>query len=396
MCPATDRLGAPLTRSACETLVRELVACELADQRGEAIGDMLAQLQPDAPLNGAPVRMDSLEFMAAAQAVNAFFRLHSVGTEDYLLRHRTIGDWVEVVLETVRQGADGIAFQSGGTTGTPKTQFQPWVHLSAELDQLASLVGGARRILLLVPCRHIYGCLWGPLLASRLQVPLLAGPRADAVAHGELRAGDLVIGFPERWQYLAGSIGAFPDGVAGVTSTAPCPESLWQELADIGLSRLLEIYGSSETGGIGWRDAAEHPFQLLAHWQPAGDTALTRQDGETVALPDHVVWEGSARLRPSGRRDHAVQIAGVNVIPETVRERMNQCPDIEDCAVRTRQTGRGQRLKAFVVARHDDAQARERIADWLHTHLSAAERPVALTYGEALPRNDMGKLADWP
>ncbi|MFV8836626.1 hypothetical protein [Aquisalimonas sp.] len=387
--------GAPLTRSGCEALIGELIACELADQRGEDVRSMQGLLSPDAPMNDAPLRMDSLEFMAAAQAVNAFFRLHAVGTEDYLLRYRTIGEWAQVVLETMRQGADGIAFRSGGTTGAPSTRFQSWAHLDSELDHLASLINGTGRILLLVPCRHIYGCIWGPLLASRLQVPLLSGPEADAAVHGGLQAGDLVVAFPERWEYLAASLGPFPRGVVGVTSTAPCPEHLWPTLAGAGLTRLLEIYGSSETGGIGWRDAPGEPFHLFGHWRPHGNAALVRPDGFPVDLPDHVIWEGDARLRPSGRRDKAVQIAGVNVVPSAVRERMQQCPDIEACAVRTRQTAHGQRLKAFVVPRTDDEATRERIAAWLHAQLTAPERPAAVTFGDVLPRNDMGKLSDW-
>lgn len=387
--------GAPLTRSGCEALIGELVTCELADQRGESARSVQANLMPDALMDAAPLRMDSLEFMAAAQTVNAFFRLHSVGTEDYLLRHRTIADWVEVVLATLRQGTDGLAFRSGGTTGTPTTQVQTWAHLEAELCHLAGLTVGVRRVVLLVPVRHIYGCIWGPLLAARLDVPLLVGNDADAAVHGDLCSGDLLVGFPERWQYLVEIVGPFPQGVVGVTSTAPCPEDLWPALDRLGLARLLEIYGSSETGGIGWRDAPDRPFRLFGHWRRGEGTALRRQDGHTVRAPDHVTWEDEAHLRPAGRRDNAVQIAGMNVIPETVRTRMRDCPDIKDCAVRVRETARGQRLKAFVVPHRDDEQTREQIADWLHQNLSAAERPVALTFGDALPRNDMGKLTDW-
>lgn len=33
-----------------------------------------------------------------------------------------------------------------------------------------------------------------------------------------------------------------------------------------GLPRLGQVYGSSETAGIAWRDAPDAPYALIAHW----------------------------------------------------------------------------------------------------------------------------------
>ena len=67
----------------------------------------------------------------------------------------------------------------------------------------------------------------------------------------ELRAGDLVVGYPDFWRAIARAGRALPGGVIGITSTAPCPADVAGDLQSLGLDTLVELYGSSETAGVG-------------------------------------------------------------------------------------------------------------------------------------------------
>jgi 4-coumarate--CoA ligase len=203
----------------------------------------------------------------------------------------------------------------------------------------------------------------------------------------------------------------FPAGVHGVNSTGPCPPGLLSGLLERSLERMVEVYGSSETGGIGWREDPGDPCRLLPHWTlTEGGESLVRHlpdgsFGEPISAPDHLVpIPGGFAL--GGRRDHAVQVGGVNVFPERVAEIIRSHPDVSDCEVRLMRPDEGGRLKAFVVLEELENRAREANGDvrqerqelelWLRQTLSAPERPVSPTFGESVPRNEQGKISDWP
>lgn len=98
----------------------------------------------------------------------------------------------------------------------------------------------------------------------------------------------------------------------------------------------------------------------------------------------------------TGRRDGAVQVAGSNVSCAHVASVLGEHPDIRSCVVPLMGAHEGSRLKAFVVIRPDvEADAlRPALRRWMQPRLSAAELPANIVFGDALPRNAYGKLAD--
>lgn len=378
-------------------VLAHLVSSELAEQRGQYRSDILRSLNPDESLTDGTVAADSLEILALARRVSEFFQLQQVGSEEWLLRRRSLNEWRDIVMESLDSGIEAVGFRSGGTTGEPELRLQYWSHLRTETDSLSTLLCAPKRILALVPLHHIYGFIWGPLIASTQGCAVTHGAEAEHCVHHDLRRGDLIIGVPEWWQYLAGTGRAFPEGVTGITSTAPCPADVCHQLVDAGLQQLIEIYGASDVGGIGWRDMPENPYQLLPHWHRHGEHCLTDDEGRVVELPDHIQWETERLLIPTGRRDGAVQVGGINVWPQRVRDLLLTHEGVADCAIRPMATASGTRLKAFIVpAPGQDHSALERqLRQWLKERLNAAERPNHLTFGAVLPRNDMGKLCDW-
>jgi len=211
-----------------------------------------------------------------------------------------------------------------------------------------------------------------------------------------LRPGDLVLGHPAFWDAaLRGITGTLPPGVVGVTSSAPCPADIALGLRAVGLDRLLQVYGSAETAGIGWRDEPADPYTLLSGWQRDGEAL--RRAAQQVAPPDRLAWEGD-RFRVLGRHDGAVQVGGVNVSPEQVGAALARHPAVAGVAVRAMRPDEGARLKVFVVPAGpigDPGALRAELRRFAAATLSPAERPGAYSFGDALPRNAMGKLADW-
>jgi 4-coumarate--CoA ligase len=113
-------------------------------------------------------------------------------------------------------------------------------------------------VVVLAPTHHIYGLIWGVLLPLVLNVHVVG---ADLDCLSEFQSGDLVVAVPDQWAYLAESTRAWPAGVRGIFSTAPLAEAVHRKLTEKSaagqaapLARLLQIYGSSETAGLAWRD----------------------------------------------------------------------------------------------------------------------------------------------
>jgi 4-coumarate--CoA ligase (photoactive yellow protein activation family) len=167
------------------------------------------------------------------------------------------------------------------------------------------------------------------------------------------------------------------------------------------LHRLVEIYGATETGGIGWRDRDGAPFRLLPHVSRDDDESVRKSLRGAVlryALPDTVAWRGPDLLVPVSRRDGAVQVGGVNVDPEAVRAVLLGHPDVADAAVRLMHPTEGERIKAFIVPKHgagSHEQLRLDLEARVAERLQPLERPRAFTFGAAVPTNAMGKRVDW-
>lgn len=375
-------------------VIQHIVAGELATQRGSNRADLLAATSADDSLTDGHLAVDSIEMLSLARAVNEFFELDNVGLDEWLLRQRTLGQWRDLVQERLAETPLALGFRSGGTTGEPKVTRLPAEHLQREATELSAFIGHPKRIVCVAPLNHIYGFLWGALLSETLDITLLTGDSAQGAASTP-EPGDLLVGFPEWWRLLSGRSATFPEGVTGVTSTAPCPAALIHQLLGQGLERMLEIYGSSETGGIGWRDTPGAPYRLLGHWQPVGEDRLTSESGVEATLPDRAHWHDDRHLEPLGRRDGAIQVAGTNVWPQQVQAMIEGHPEVSECAVRPFETGSGVRLKAFVVPAPGAFDPEHNLRQWLREQLPAPERPVRIDLGAELPRNTMGKLCDW-
>ena len=350
---------------------------------------------------------DSLELMALATRLSEMLHIHEAGIEDYLLARLRIDDWTSVALTSLRRYNTALTFRTSGSSG----QTKPCTHDASWLWQeslaLGELFPGRRRLLFAVPSHHIYGFLFTVLLPQVLDLPadrLIDLRRSSAAAlPGQLRAGDLVVAHPDYWRTALTLVPAFPEDIVGVTSGAPCPDDIAAGLRAAGLSRLVQVFGSSETAGLGWRDDETAPYRCFPYWQgPDRDGSMLRHmmDGTTASftVQDELVWKDSRHFLPQGRRDEVVQVGGRNVSPAHVAQVLRRHPRVQDASVRLMRPDEGLRLKAFVVPRQDVENTHalaEALAGWVGDHLTAAERPSTFTFGPQLPRQHNGKPADW-
>lgn len=347
---------------------------------------------------------DSLERLQLATAVAEATHFHSSGVDDSLLAVQTLGQWTQALALGLESFSAELTFRTSGSTGRPKWCLHRLADLEAEVELIAALLGGGGRLFSAVPSHHIYGFLFTILLPARLGCEaidvrmLLPGGLAPRFA-----SGDIVVGHPDFWRAYVRTAVPLGSPVTGVTSTGPCPLELARSVAARGL-RFVDVYGSSETAGIGWRDDPAAAYRLFDHWRRgAGDRELIRHSpgapDRPFTVPDRLEWEGERFVRPAGRSEGAVQVGGTNVFPARIAELLASHPDVADAAVRLMRADEGDRLKAFIVPRRPNTDRATLLADlgvWIDARLTTPERPRSIVFGDRLPVGLMGKPADWP
>jgi long-chain acyl-CoA synthetase len=394
----------PLSDEAISRVVRACIAADLRTLRpGDDRVPHATEIEPTFVLKDGPLALDSLEFMTLGTSVAAQFNLFDHDIQDGLLRYRTLDAWCAILQKPPVAPHTEITFSSSGSTGTPKRLRHPLAWLGQEVDAWSALLGDVKRIVVLCPAHHIYGFIWGVLLPARLHVPVLDLP-IESLRGGMFAAGDLIVATPPVWRLLNQSGYQFAPGIRGVSSTAPMPDGIATGLLENGLDRLFQIYGSSETAGLAWRDSPQNPYQLMRFWSKPeasqGQGQLVRHcpDGVQRLYPvmDALQWRDERHFAVLGRLDQSIQIGGHNVSLEWIESQIKAHRNVSDVAVRSFTPQAGEpRLKAFVVLTQDDEQARHDFTFWMQTQLTSHARPRALRFGSAIPVNAMGKRADW-
>lgn len=414
----------PPRRGALARVLQGLMQAELAAARGRRGGRHDSSSPGQSPLDQAPPRRvpprepwhedariagrspgdlgcDSLEALWLTSAACEMFHLFEAGEQDAIVRAERFGEWIDIVTRAVARNGARVSFTTSGSTGKPKRCTHRLDDLDRETRHLATLFADRTRVLAFVPAHHIYGFIFTALLPDLLDAAVV-DPAHAVQALSTLKRGDLVVSFPERWMWLERTIRQWPDGVSGVTSTAPCPRALIEALMGQGLAAMTEVYGSSETAGVATRAWPDTGYRLMPHWtfDDGHDAAVTRVidgSGRCFELPDAVRRAADGRFTIVGRRDDAVQVGGVNVRPDDVAAALRERPGVSDAAVRLMRPDEGLRLKAFIVAdvgwNEDDL--RSQLDAWMGQALEPAARACALTFGRRLPTNDLGKSADW-
>jgi 4-coumarate--CoA ligase (photoactive yellow protein activation family) len=294
---------------------------------------------------------------------------------------------------------------TSGSTGEhavcPKTAGQLIGEARVLRDTFAIAPGA--RVLAMVPPYHIYGLLFGVLmpLVSGASVyrhtPLLA-PEVSAV----LREGvDVLVTVPAHLRALSLAEDAQPQVARVFSSGAPLAPEVARAVATRFGWRVTEVFGSSETGGIGWRESGgEGPYRPL----PGVEVSAGLDDAMVVRSPflhpsaprpfvgtDRVDVDADGRFTHLGRTDGVLKIGGVRVSLAEIERRLLGIEGVRDAAVLAVEVGgaRGHEVWAAVVAPSLDARrVREALREWL----APVAMPRRVKVVEALPREPNGKL----
>jgi acyl-coenzyme A synthetase/AMP-(fatty) acid ligase len=299
-----------------------------------------------------------------------------------------------------------IVFTSG-STGAPLPYRKTWGCLvRCVRDEAAELglLDGARHTLIgTVPAQHMYGFESTVLVALQSANAFLAErpfyPADVCAAINAAPRPRALVTTPVHLRALVAAELELPPLDLIVSATAP----LSQELARLAESkfgaRLLEIYGSTETGQIALRRTAQSAaFRLWPGVRLRADNGQVYAHGghveQMTPMCDVLEITGDREFVLHGRSADLVNVAGKRSSFGSLNAQLNAIPGVEDGAFFLRDADGGgvtgiTRLAAVVVAPGLSVGA---LMKHLRRRVDAVFLPRPLLIVDRLPRNATGKL----
>jgi acyl-coenzyme A synthetase/AMP-(fatty) acid ligase len=309
-----------------------------------------------------------------------------------------------------------VVFTSG-TTGRPVGASKTFRQLDAEVQALHAVWGGqtgTAPVVASVPHQHFYGLLfkilWPLCRGAPIASETFALPR-EVAAWLKERPG-VWIASPATltrltpdplWAAVRGHVRAvFSSGGPLPLDAARCCATLFGQ-------GVQEIYGSSETGGVGrrCRAAQDRPWQpmpgvtvradadgllhLRSPWLDGDAERATADRGEVYA-------DGTFMLR--GRADRVVKVGEKRISLTAIEARLTASGLVRDARAVLLPEGRVGAAVVLAAAgremllREGARRVGELLGAALRSHVIAVARPRRWRFVEALPQTAMGKVTD--
>lgn len=308
---------------------------------------------------------------------------------------------------TLAAEAELLRLYTGGSTGEPRLWPKTATNIFGEALFLAGHFGisGRDRILATIVPHHIYGLLYSVALPLVAGATVLAGmPSYPEEIHRAVLDHDatILISVPAHYRALHGRPALGPSlrlafSSAGTLDAADNAAFCRQNPAGI-----VEVYGSTETGGI----ALRHRGRGEAHFTPYPNLAW-RIDAEQLRIRSPFLSPNLARDRDGfylsgdrveacgsgfvlrGRADSITKVAGKRVDLEEIADLIKQQAGVSDCLVVALAEGGGRehRLAAIVAGTIDADELRQRLA----RHLEPYAQPRLIRVVHHLPLLANGK-----
>jgi acyl-coenzyme A synthetase/AMP-(fatty) acid ligase len=310
-----------------------------------------------------------------------------------------------------------IELYTSGSSAEPKCVPKTLHQLETEARGLEALWGsslGGAALVATVPHHHIYGLLfrliWPLAAARRFDAALCADPEL-LIARLEHHGDAALVSSPAHLTRLPQLLAL--ERLKACTrrifsSGGPLPAQLGAEYQRRLGAAPTEVYGSTESGGIAWREqdgsdesAAWRPFPAIELASDAQGALSLRSpylaDDGWLVMGDAAELLPDGRFRLKGRLDRVVKVEGKRVSLPELEHALRQHPWVCEAAV-VPLAGSKQSLGAVVILREPGraGAGRQRLVAALREHLlSRFERvlvPRHWRFVPQLPTDERGKL----
>lgn len=307
-----------------------------------------------------------------------------------------------------------LIIYTSGSSGEPKAIVKNLMQLQREVDVLERQWGamlGESVVVATVSHQHIYGLLFRllwPLASGRCfysQMYLSPEPLFKAVAAkaacwvaspAQLKRLDELT----AWDDIARLTAIFSSG-------GPLSAEAAKQIEQRSGQHVVEVYGSSETGGIGWRRTSTD-----VRWMPFAGISLTNNgngrcqlsspflpDAAPVGLDDQVRLHDDGRFTLLGRLDRLVKVEEKRLSLDELEQTLQQLDWVAQAHCLLLKGGRDRIAAVMVLTETGKAalrQGRPAFIRVLKAHLLKTFETVVLPrkwlFMQALPLSAQGKI----
>lgn len=324
----------------------------------------------------------------------------------------------EVAMHALDDEACVLVLFTSGSTGEPAAIRKSLRQLDAEVDALeavfGTLAGDDAVVHGTVSHQHIYGLLFRilwPLSSRRAFAPKRIAYNEQLTTLGP--SPIVLVASPahlkrlpdtQDWQPLASRLRVvFSSGGPLPVDAALVVKRLWGQAA-------IEVFGSTETGGIAWRrgDGSRAP------WRPLPGVEWRVQDGlldvRSPHLPSSTWWStsdrahdaGDGRFELLGRADRIVKLEERRISLDAIQSRLQDSEWLDEVRVIALPGHRillavvgvpGDRGQALLDAEGRPAMT-ARLRTWLDGHCDPIALPRRWRFVAALPVDARGKTGE--
>ena len=308
-----------------------------------------------------------------------------------------------------------MVLYTSGTTGEPKAVYKRFLQFENELFELVKVFGNDwvnRKVYSTVNHHHIYGLLFTALLPIATGLPFrrhrIDFPTELANIAGEAAVMASSPAFLKRLSAETDQPFEFKCAPIIYSSGGPLPEEVARKACERTGFWPMEIYGSTETGGIAYRQSKNGlvwtPFEVCKMSVAENgclnikSSYILEEEGFTTG--DLVDLYDDGRFLLKGRSDSIVKIEEKRISLPEVEMRLKQTGLVQDVRV-VPMVGKRQYLAAAIVL---NAAGREKFAgvpklainnffhDYLLKFIENTVSPKKWRYLEELPQNTEGKI----
>ena len=308
-----------------------------------------------------------------------------------------------------------IVMFTSGTTGEPKAIYKLFLQFENELYELVKVFGNDwinRKVYSTVNHHHIYGLLFTALLPIATGLPFRRYRIDFPTELACLTEESIVLAsspaFLKRLSAETDKPIGFKCPPIIYSSGGPLPVDVAKKASELTGYWPMEIYGSTETGGIAYRQSKNGPV-----WTPFEVCKMSLADNGCLNIKSSYILEtegfttgdlvelyADGRFLLQGRADSIVKIEEKRISLPEVENRLKQTGLVQDVRV-VPMDGKRQYLAAAIVL--NDA-GREKFAgatklsinnyfhDYLLKFIENTVSPKKWRYLEELPQNTEGKI----
>ena len=317
----------------------------------------------------------------------------------------------------IRRRRFSVTFHTSGSTGGPKTIVKTFESMAKETAAHCRRIrrspwfaqAGDVRFVTTIDHGHFYGALWRGLVPKALGLPcdpeLVRSPESLLAKMAEAKSVFLVTtpSFLDRFTAYAGDYSVPRNCVEIVTSGALLTRDVaLRTKAVFGLAP-LEVFGSTETGGVALRRQSETPVADGFDWEVMEGVRIS-DDGGRIAVESpycfrrrYTMGDGAAispdarRFRLLGRMDRLVKINEERVNLAEMEEKVAAL-GFREVALAKLEGAHGPYLGAVLVAAADGVEKPAvELRRLMLPVFPKGTVPKRFRYVRAIPRNPQGK-----